>query len=515
MDAVVPPFENGLGHFPTQPIPPNVTSSISASNQHPIDQSVVANEPLTDNNFEDIFESSTTDCTDIYSELPPLNERKIALERQLQTRRDCQTLQSQGILPPRNAPPHYYAEAKHLERARVENLLKKKIAQRPEKKTLIEYHILEESNVSPLIIEPQKKLQKAQLAHRLSDQLAHRPGPLELIEKGILETDNLQVQNAIRNGQVHYDKVDSIYAMNPASVSSFLVPDDSSPAANSPPTIDTRPHSVAEIRSKFNIPSQPQTPLPNPRRSNSNLRIKKSKNRSKFKFHVYEPSVKRKENYNNQNNKNVIQNYENRLKQQQTLLLEMDKLQTHIERSLPTRNQHPGNGMMAQAANQEKFQVRNSPFIRLNNEIKTEPVMIAPSPVPTGDQTMVDIEQRNRQKMRPVARVEKLVQKFENHSVLAPPPIHFKAPPTPPPVEHLENTSVLKFEPERISEYKVKELKAILRENNLTVSGTKEALIERLMQHHREEKPKPKPGKLKVSDLKIFPSFYILKYFQK
>ena len=80
MDAVVPPFENGLGQsipFSTQPLPPNVTSA--SSNQHPIDQSssVVANEPLTDNNFEDIFESSTTDCTDIYSELPPLNERKI------------------------------------------------------------------------------------------------------------------------------------------------------------------------------------------------------------------------------------------------------------------------------------------------------------------------------------------------------------------------------------------------------------------------------------------------------
>ena len=75
--------------------------------------------------------------------------------------------------------------------------------------------------MSPLIIEPQKKLQKAQLAHRLSDQLAHRPGPLELIEKGILETDNLQVQNAIRNGQVHYDKVDSIYAMNPGTPTQF------------------------------------------------------------------------------------------------------------------------------------------------------------------------------------------------------------------------------------------------------------------------------------------------------
>ena len=46
--------------------------------------------------------------------------------------------------------------------------------------------------------------------------------------------------------------------------------------------------------------------------------------------------------------------------------------------------------------------------------------------------------------------------------------------------------------------YKVRELKAILRDNNLTVSGTKEALIERLMQHHQSDKPKMVPGKLKV-----------------
>ena len=174
MDAVVPPFENGLGHFSTQPIPNNVvTSSISASNHHhPIDQSVVANEPLTDNNFEDIFESSTTDCTDIYSELPPLNERKIgntatfnlacykiiqlssanyrreeiaklfkAKESFLVSFKTTEFGSEKNHKIPflaRNAPPHYYAEAKHLERARVENLLKKKIAQRPEKKTLIE-----------------------------------------------------------------------------------------------------------------------------------------------------------------------------------------------------------------------------------------------------------------------------------------------------------------------------------------------------------------------------------------
>ena len=57
---------------------------------------------------------------------------------------------------------------------------------------------------------------------------------------------------------------------------------------------------------------------------------------------------------------------------------------------------------------------------------------------------------------------------------------------------------MLKFEPERVSMYKVRELKAILRDNNLTVSGTKEALIERLMQHHESDKPKLVPGKLKV-----------------
>ena len=85
MDAVVP-FENGLSHYSSQSNNQslsNVTSSSvnQHSLQHSIGQSVVdQSEPLTDNNFEDIFESSTTDCTDIYSELPPLNERKIGIK---------------------------------------------------------------------------------------------------------------------------------------------------------------------------------------------------------------------------------------------------------------------------------------------------------------------------------------------------------------------------------------------------------------------------------------------------
>ena len=63
---------------------------------------------------------------------------------------------------------------------------------------------------------------------------------------------------------------------------------------------------------------------------------------------------------------------------------------------------------------------------------------------------MVDIEQRqSRLSNRPAAviqplrpkRVEKLVKKFENCQTppSVPPPLAFKAPPTPPPVEQLDN----------------------------------------------------------------------------
>ena len=60
-------------------------------------------------------------------------------------------------------------------------------------------------------------------------------------------------------------------------------------------------------------------------RNNTGQRIKKTK-RQRIKFHVYEPSLnatKRKDNCNNANNKNIMQNYENRMKQQQTLLFEV------------------------------------------------------------------------------------------------------------------------------------------------------------------------------------------------
>ena len=65
---------------------------------------------------------------------------------------------------------------------------------------------------------------------------------------------------------------------------------------------------------------------------------------------------------------------------------------------------------------------------------------------------MVDIQARQNkpvvqfQPLRP-KRVEKLVKKFENCQTppSIPPPIAFKAPPTPPPVDHLENNRGMSF----------------------------------------------------------------------
>ena len=47
-----------------------------------------------------------------------------------------------------------------------------------------------------------------------------------------------------------------------------------------------------------------------------------------------------------------------------------------------------------------------------------------------------------KQRRPPFSHVEKIVHKFEScQGPMAPPPANFKAPPTPPPVERLENSS--------------------------------------------------------------------------
>jgi hypothetical protein len=124
--------------------------------------------------------------------------------------------------------------------------------------------------VSPLIIEPQKKLQKAQLAHRLSEKISIRPGPLELIEKGILETpENLQVQNAIRNGKVHYEPIKANQGTgNYIFSSSESSPMDPMQAALEQATIEqaagannNKPISVKELKADIELKLRPQTPI--------------------------------------------------------------------------------------------------------------------------------------------------------------------------------------------------------------------------------------------------------------
>merc|ERR1712062_235118 len=126
-----------------------------------------------------------------------------------------------------------------------------------------------------------------------------RPGPLELIEKGILETpENLQVQNAIRNGEVHYEPVDSVFPGSNNQANYIFSSSESSPMAQSPPTMqqEQKPISVKELKADIELKLRPQTPIRlkrkyyndtfktifrptrcDSRRSNSNLRIKKSK----------------------------------------------------------------------------------------------------------------------------------------------------------------------------------------------------------------------------------------------
>jgi hypothetical protein len=232
MDSVVP-IENG-------PPPHHHHHNHQHQHQHEQQQQQRQEQHGNDNierSFAEFFQDHEQKAeNEIYSDLPPLNERKQALERQLQTRRDPETLQSHGILPPSNKPSHYYIESRQFERARTEDFLNKRLGQRPDKKTLIGYHILpEETNVSPLIIEPQKRLQKAQLAHRLSEKISVRPGPLELIQKGIIEPDNLQLTNNIRNGRVPYEPVDGYDLTNQSYVFSSAENSPQNSSISSPP----------------------------------------------------------------------------------------------------------------------------------------------------------------------------------------------------------------------------------------------------------------------------------------
>ncbi|XP_072312671.1 myocardin related transcription factor Ab isoform X2 [Eucyclogobius newberryi] len=128
--------------------------------------------------------------------LPPIKERKTVLQLKLQQRRTREELVSQGIMPPLKSPAAFHEQRRSLERARTEDYLKRKIRSRPERSELVRMHILEETSAEPSLQAKQLQLKRARLADDLNDKLSHRPGPIELVHKNILSVP-YPVHNAL------------------------------------------------------------------------------------------------------------------------------------------------------------------------------------------------------------------------------------------------------------------------------------------------------------------------------
>ncbi|KTG25168.1 hypothetical protein cypCar_00006057 [Cyprinus carpio] len=94
-------------------------------------------------------------------------------------------------MPPLKSPAAFHEQMKSLERARTEDYLKRKIRSRPERSELVRMHILEETSAEPSLQAKQLKLKRARLADDLNDKISHRPGPIELIHKNIIPVHTL------------------------------------------------------------------------------------------------------------------------------------------------------------------------------------------------------------------------------------------------------------------------------------------------------------------------------------
>ncbi|XP_066519287.1 myocardin related transcription factor Ab isoform X3 [Hoplias malabaricus] len=156
--------------------------------------------------------------------LLPLSERKNVLQLKLQQRRTREELVSQGIMPPLKSPAAFHEQRKSLERARTEDYLKRKIRSRPERSELVRMHILEETSAEPSLQAKQLKLKRARLADDLNDKISHRPGPIELIHKNILPVPALIGSGSPKgeNSSLDEDSSDALSPDQPGSQDSPL-----------------------------------------------------------------------------------------------------------------------------------------------------------------------------------------------------------------------------------------------------------------------------------------------------
>uniref|UniRef100_A0A8C1KUF4 Myocardin related transcription factor Ab n=1 Tax=Cyprinus carpio TaxID=7962 RepID=A0A8C1KUF4_CYPCA len=149
-----------------------------------IDTSSFEDQPIQ--NGEDKMSVMSLDC-----DRHAYHSLKEVLQLKLQQRRTREELVSQGIMPPLKSPAAFHEQMKSLERARTEDYLKRKIRSRPERSELVRMHILEETSAEPSLQAKQLKLKRARLADDLNDKISHRPGPIELIHKNIIPVHTL------------------------------------------------------------------------------------------------------------------------------------------------------------------------------------------------------------------------------------------------------------------------------------------------------------------------------------
>ncbi|CAF1011438.1 unnamed protein product [Rotaria sp. Silwood1] len=132
-----------------------------------------------------------------------LEKNRESLKRKLQTRRSLKQLVDVGILPPPKAPLPFYEQRKQLQMRKTQDILKNKIISRPDRQLLIEHNILSDTTAAPAIQKTQCQLKRARLADNLNDKLAARPGILELVANNILEIDP-NLKEAIQHGRIKF-----------------------------------------------------------------------------------------------------------------------------------------------------------------------------------------------------------------------------------------------------------------------------------------------------------------------
>ncbi|KAM6963646.1 myocardin related transcription factor Ab isoform 8-T10 [Tautogolabrus adspersus] len=189
-----------------------------------------------------------------------LSDDTHVLQLKLLQRRTREELVSQGIMPPLKSPAAFHEQRRSLERARTEDYLKRKIRSRPERSELVRMHILEETSAEPSLQAKQLQLKRARLADDLNDKISHRPGPIELVHKNILSV-TCTVHSPLAEGESSSLDEDSSDALSPDQLTNHDSPVSAVPQLSPPDTL-TQNENISLTQFLTQRPPPPPPPPP-------------------------------------------------------------------------------------------------------------------------------------------------------------------------------------------------------------------------------------------------------------